>query len=99
MTDAADRHKGKMARRKAQDAEVASKPILEKGLLIVRTGPGKGKSTAAFGLALRAPGLFASAWRCGLDVTHERVGLARKLQRRRQFAPDQCSVVQTPPPQ
>ena len=46
-----------MAKRKAvQDAEVAAKPILEKGLLIVHTGPGKGKSTAAFGLALRTLG-------------------------------------------
>jgi cob(I)alamin adenosyltransferase len=53
---AAERHKAKMARRKAvQDAEVASKTV-EKGLLIVHTGPGKGKSTAAFGLALRMLG-------------------------------------------
>lgn len=52
-----DRHKAKMAARKAaQDAEVASKTIAEKGLLIVNTGPGKGKSTAAFGLALRMLG-------------------------------------------
>ena len=52
-----DRHKAKMAHRKAvQDAEVASKTITEKGLLIVHTGPGKGKSTAAFGLLLRALG-------------------------------------------
>jgi cob(I)alamin adenosyltransferase len=53
----AERHRAKMAKRKAvQDAEVASKTIAEKGLLIVNTGPGKGKSTAAFGLALRMLG-------------------------------------------
>ncbi|MBE9606970.1 cob(I)yrinic acid a,c-diamide adenosyltransferase [Acetobacteraceae bacterium H6797] len=53
----AERHKAKMARRKAvQDAEVEAKPTAEKGLLIVNTGPGKGKSTAAFGLALRMLG-------------------------------------------
>src|SRR5437868_5690900 len=52
----AERHRAKMAKRKAvQDAEVADKTI-EKGLLIVHTGPGKGKSTAAFGLALRMLG-------------------------------------------
>lgn len=54
--EAAERHKTKMAKRKAvQDAEVAGK-TREKGLLIVHTGPGKGKSTAAFGLALRMLG-------------------------------------------
>jgi cob(I)alamin adenosyltransferase len=51
-----ERHRAKMAKRKAvQDAEVAGKTV-EKGLLIVHTGPGKGKSTAAFGLALRMLG-------------------------------------------
>jgi cob(I)alamin adenosyltransferase len=61
MTDpvdeaAAARHRAKMEKRKAvQDAEVAGKTV-EKGLLIVHTGPGKGKSTAAFGLALRMLG-------------------------------------------
>jgi cob(I)alamin adenosyltransferase len=51
------RHRQKMEQRKAaQDAEVASKTILEKGLLVVHTGSGKGKSTAAFGLLLRALG-------------------------------------------
>ena len=66
MTDAIDeaaRHKNKMANRKAaQDAEVAAKTI-EKGLLIVHTGKGKGKSTAAFGLMLRALG---RGFRCGV---------------------------------
>ncbi len=65
MTDTEDaaRHKAKMEKRKAvQDAEIASK-TLEKGLLIVNTGPGKGKSTAAFGLILRALG---HGWRIGV---------------------------------
>ena len=62
-TEDAARHKAKMEKRKAvQDAEVASK-TLEKGLLIVNTGPGKGKSTAAFGLILRALG---HGWRIGV---------------------------------
>ena len=52
----AERHRAKMAKRKVvQDKEVAGKTI-EKGLLIVHTGTGKGKSTAAFGLALRMLG-------------------------------------------
>jgi cob(I)alamin adenosyltransferase len=52
----AERHRNKMVKRKAvQDAEIASKTA-EKGLLIVHTGTGKGKSTAAFGLALRVLG-------------------------------------------
>lgn len=61
MTKAADeeeraRHRAKMAKRKeVQDAEVAGKTV-EKGLLIVHSGTGKGKSTAAFGLALRMIG-------------------------------------------
>src|SRR5205809_2726295 len=54
--EAAARHRAKMAKREAvQDAEVAGETV-EKGLLIVRTGSGKGKSTAAFGLALRMLG-------------------------------------------
>ena len=65
MADSSDvsRHKAKMAMRKAaQDAEVASKTI-EKGLLMVHTGKGKGKSTAAWGLMLRALG---RGWRVGV---------------------------------
>lgn len=58
------RHRQKMEKRKAaQDAEVASKQIIQKGLLIVHTGKGKGKSTAAFGLLLRALG---HEWPCGV---------------------------------
>src|ERR1700738_380270 len=62
-TDENARHKAKMANRKAiQDAEVAEKTV-EKGLLIVHTGKGKGKSTAAWGLLLRAVG---RGFRCGV---------------------------------
>jgi cob(I)alamin adenosyltransferase len=58
------RHKQKMEKRKAaQDAEVTSKTITQKGLLIVHTGKGKGKSTAAFGLLLRALG---HGWPCAV---------------------------------
>ena len=57
------RYKAKMEKRKAvQDAEVASKTV-GRGLLIVHTGAGKGKSTAAWGLALRALG---HGWRVGV---------------------------------
>ncbi len=57
ITPFEQRHRDKMAKRKAvQDAEVAAKTVHEKGLLIVHTGAGKGKSTAAFGLILRALG-------------------------------------------
>ncbi len=63
-SDEALRHKAKMEKRKqVQDAEVAGKTIPSKGLLMVHTGPGKGKSTAAFGLILRALG---HGWRVGV---------------------------------
>jgi cob(I)alamin adenosyltransferase len=62
--EAARRHREKMEKRKAvQDAEVAGKTIAQKGLLMVHTGAGKGKSTAAFGLALRALG---AGWKIGV---------------------------------
>ena len=49
-------HAERMAKRKAARDRVLSTKTIEKGLLIVHTGKGKGKSTAAFGLASRAIG-------------------------------------------
>jgi len=49
-------HKARMAKKKVvQDKIVAAKTI-EKGLLMVHTGPGKGKTTAALGMAVRMMG-------------------------------------------
>ena len=50
------RHAEKMAKKKAARAKILSTKTEERGLLIVHTGKGKGKSTAAMGLALRALG-------------------------------------------
>ena len=62
--DGAERHRLKMAARKAvQDAEVASKTVTAKGLLVVHTGAGKGKTTAAMGQVVRALGY---GWRVGI---------------------------------
>jgi cob(I)alamin adenosyltransferase len=84
MSENDRRHAEKMAKRKqVQDAEVASKTIVSKGLLMVHTGPGKGKSTAAFGLVLRALGhgwpvgvvqFVKGAWDTGEKHALERFG-------------------------
>ncbi len=50
------RHAEKMAKRKAARAKMLAGKTIERGLLIVHTGTGKGKSTAAFGMALRCLG-------------------------------------------
>lgn len=62
MTDALDdealnrRHAEKMAKKKAARDKILATKTREKGLIIVHTGKGKGKSTAAMGLAVRALG-------------------------------------------
>ena len=50
------RHAEKMRKRKAARDRMLATKTIEKGLLIVHTGTGKGKSTAAFGLVMRALG-------------------------------------------
>ncbi|MDR4306398.1 cob(I)yrinic acid a,c-diamide adenosyltransferase [Chelatococcus sambhunathii] len=54
MTTDVDRHAEKMKARKAHQDKIVAERQGEKGLLIVHTGKGKGKSTAAFGMAMRA---------------------------------------------
>ena len=77
------RHAAKAAKRKAfRDAKIATKTI-EKGLLMVHTGKGKGKSTAAWGLVLRALGngmkigvvqFTKGKWQTGERAALERFG-------------------------
>ena len=55
MTDQ-DEHKAKMERLKASVDRRIEAAQEEKGLLIVYTGAGKGKTTAALGMALRCLG-------------------------------------------
>ena len=50
------RHAEKMRKKKAARDKIVASKTIEKGLLIVHTGKGKGKSTAAFGLVMRALG-------------------------------------------
>ena len=51
-----ERYKEKAALRQASYARKKAAATQEKGLIIVHTGPGKGKTTAALGLAFRALG-------------------------------------------
>ena len=50
------RHAEKMRKKKAARDKILATKTIEKGLLIVHTGKGKGKSTAAFGMIFRALG-------------------------------------------
>lgn len=51
-----EKHKQKAAKRKEAFEARKAKATKEKGLIIVNTGPGKGKTTAALGLMFRALG-------------------------------------------
>jgi cob(I)alamin adenosyltransferase len=60
MTDETEknsaRHNEKMAKKKAARDKIMAGKTIERGLLIVHTGKGKGKSTAAFGMVFRHVG-------------------------------------------
>jgi len=53
MTDDTERHATKMAKKKAARDKIMATKTREKGLIIVHTGKGKGKSSAAFGMIFR----------------------------------------------
>jgi len=53
MTEEPDRHAQKMAKKKAARDKIMATKTDEKGLIVVHTGKGKGKSTAAFGMIFR----------------------------------------------
>lgn len=50
------RHAEKMKKKKAARDKIIATKTIEKGLIMVHTGKGKGKSTAAFGVVFRAIG-------------------------------------------
>ena len=77
------RHAEKMRKKKAARDKIIATKTIEKGLLIVHTGKGKGKSTAAFGLVFRALGhgmpvaiiqFVKGKWQTGERVALERFG-------------------------
>lgn len=78
MTEESARHAEKMAKKKvARDRIMASKTE-ERGLIIVHTGKGKGKSTAAFGMVFRAiahgmPSAVVQFIKGGMDTGERRL--------------------------
>ncbi len=77
------RHAEKMKRKKAARDKIIATKTVEKGLLIVHTGKGKGKSTAAFGMVFRALGngmnvgiiqFVKGKWQTGERVALEKFG-------------------------
>lgn len=64
MTDQNEEHRAEMQKRQAEQRDIIkSKKKGERGMLMVNTGDGKGKSTAGFGTVLRALG---SDWKVGI---------------------------------
>ena len=62
MSDS-ERHAMKMAKKKAARDKIMATKTDEKGLIIVHTGKGKGKSSAAFGMIFRH---IAHGMKCGV---------------------------------
>jgi cob(I)alamin adenosyltransferase len=56
MTDEEDRHRARMTAIKAARDRMMEGKTGEKGLIIVHTGPGKGKSSSGFGMIMRCIG-------------------------------------------
>jgi cob(I)alamin adenosyltransferase len=56
MTEEEDRHRAKMTAIKAARDRMMETKTGEKGLIIVHTGPGKGKSSSGFGMIMRCIG-------------------------------------------
>ena len=63
MSEDDERHAAKMAKKKAARDKIMATKTAEKGLVIVHTGKGKGKSSAAFGMIFRA---IAHGMRCAV---------------------------------
>ena len=63
MSEDADRHAMKMAKKKAARDKIMATKTDKKGLVIVHTGKGKGKSSAAFGMIFRH---IAHGMKCGV---------------------------------
>jgi cob(I)alamin adenosyltransferase len=77
------RHAEKMRKKKAARDKIIATKTIEKGLIIVHTGKGKGKSTAAFGMVFRMLGhgervaiiqFVKGKWQTGERVALEKFG-------------------------
>ncbi len=56
MADSPAQHRARMARKKAVIDQHVAEASIERGVVIINTGNGKGKSTAGFGMLARALG-------------------------------------------
>ncbi|MDG1010430.1 MAG: cob(I)yrinic acid a,c-diamide adenosyltransferase [Amylibacter sp.] len=63
MTEDTERHAMKMAKKKAARDKIMATKTDKKGLVIVHTGKGKGKSSSAFGMIFRC---IAHDMKCGV---------------------------------